>query len=396
MRDRLERQPDWDERFRGWAAKFISKNIWRCDPVDDFKDHMQDAYLMFRHIIASYPEISDPKHIMSLYQRAMINDYNDRARYKQRKSRTEVSIETTLGDDLKLADTLGEANNEGYLNILLGQLPQKVRLAIEALQDKSKLTYLYEIARSAGRVSDVPEKRELSNSTLCKIIGLPKGTDLLEMIYSALLSEDKMSNQVHAVEQELLSITNFVPEKKYRKRQSYLAAIMRAVDALKDDDFERLSDEAVAWVDSAVHAFKAGSDIPDWGATNGNGHAHEDGHEDGMLATAPPQDLSSEVSHSEKPKRGRKAKAAPAEGEEVEVKVKAPRKFKAQALNRWGVAVGTKAAVVCDLISRPGGATMAEIKEATGQTQYNCINRLQRKGHKIVKEGLTISMHEAV
>lgn len=406
MRERLEKQPDWDERFRGWAAKFIAKNMWRCeghDPKDKFNDLMQDAYIMFRHVLASYPNISDPKHIMALFQIAMKNDFHDRARYKQRKNSVEISLETTIGDDLKLIDTIGENNNEGYLNILLTQLPSNVKLTIEALQDKNKLAILAKTARAAGRLADTPEKRELSNSALCKIIGLPKGTDLLEMIYSALLSEDKMSTEVNTVEQELLAITKFVPEKKYRKRQTYLTALMRAVDALNDEAFDQLSDEAVSWVDKAVQAFKSGQDLPD--TVPSNGHAeHEGPHEAedpelwGAMEVEPPgEGASTEVIHdveTVKPKRTRKPRTA--KDPEAAPKVRRPREG-SRGANRWGVANGTKAAIVCEMISRPQGATMAEIKEVTGQTQYNAINRLQRKAegkYLIVKDGLTIRLVE--
>lgn len=412
MRVRLEKQPEWDERFRGWSAKFIAKNMWRCeghDPQEKFKDLIQDAYLMFRHILASYPEVSDPKHIMALFQRAMINDYNDRARFKQRKTSIEIPYETTIGKDLKLIDKLGEFSNEGFLRVLLGQLPDKVKLTIEALQDQGKLAYLCK--HRAVTVADFSGKRELTNSTLCQIIGLPKRTNLLEMICSALLAdEEDMSNTVHPIEQELLAATQFVPEKKYRKRQTYLTALMRAVDSLKDDEFEKLSDKAAKWVDRAVEAFKKGNDLPDLtDSPTSNGETegvvevefaevtNETALEWETIENTSPVNVVSEVEHDVPQKKARKPRKAKAE------KAESPQKPRIASANRgvneWGVANGTKAAQVCELISRPGGSTMQEIKELTGQTQYNVVNRLQRKGadHSppfgVTKEGLVIKLN---
>src|SRR5258708_40197191 len=123
-------QPTWDPRFIGWAAKFVAKNMWRCegnDPKEKFKDLMQDAYIVFRHVLASYPLITEPSHIMSLCQRAMENEFHDKAKYKQRKQAVEISLETVLAhhtgggtdEDFKIIDTLGENNNEGYLRVIL-------------------------------------------------------------------------------------------------------------------------------------------------------------------------------------------------------------------------------------------------------------------------------------
>src|SRR5882672_5844221 len=134
VRGKLPSHPIWDNRFKGWAARFISKNMWRCegnDPQEKFNDLMQDAYIVFRHILASYPLVSEPSHIMALFKVAMQNEFNDKAKYKQRKQAAEISLETVLNhakgggtqDDFKLIDSLGENNNEGYLRIILSELP---------------------------------------------------------------------------------------------------------------------------------------------------------------------------------------------------------------------------------------------------------------------------------
>lgn len=64
------------------------------------------------------------------------------------------------------------------------------------------------------------------------------------------------------------------------------------------------------------------------------------------------------------------------------------------SLNKWGVVKGTKADKVCQLISRPEGATMKEIVKAVGTFQYNTVNRLHRWGHNITVEGDIIRMVE--
>lgn len=184
----LPPQVEWDDRFRGWASKFIAKNKWRCDPLDDFNDLMNDAYLVFRYVRASYPLITEPKHLMSLFQRAMINEFHDKSKERSKRVSAEISFETLVGEDLTLIETLGENNNEGYLRLLLNELPVEVRMALDAFHDDEKLAQLRQpkplskLAKLAGI-----EPIELTfNEMLCRIIGLPKTIDLVSMIRSAL------------------------------------------------------------------------------------------------------------------------------------------------------------------------------------------------------------------
>jgi hypothetical protein len=191
----ISRQPDWDLRYSGWAAKFIAKNRWRCEAIYEFDDLMNDAYLIFRHIKASYPLVSEPSHIMALFKVAMINEFNDKAKYKQRKYTAEVSYEEIIikTEDMnwKLLDTLGENNNEGLLRIILSELPPEVRMALEVFNDAEKLKLLQKEKKKSrlAILAGFKEKRESLNDALCKIIGLPKNTNLLGMLYSALTTE---------------------------------------------------------------------------------------------------------------------------------------------------------------------------------------------------------------
>jgi len=193
VRGKLSNHPVWDSRFEGWAAKFIARNMWRCegyDPEDKFRDLMQDAYIIFRHILASYPLVSEPSHIMALFKVAMQNEFNDKAKYKQRKQAAEISLESMIGEDLKLIDSLGENNNEGYLRVILSELPPEVRVALEAFNDEEKLALLRQprvqsrLAKSLG----LPLKRETFNDTLWRILKLPNRTDLVGLLRAALKS----------------------------------------------------------------------------------------------------------------------------------------------------------------------------------------------------------------
>src|SRR5258708_15118775 len=193
IRGKLNPHPVWDSRFEGWAAKFIARNMWRCegyDPEDKFNDLMQDAYIVFRHILASYPLVSEPRHIMALFKVAMQNEFNDKAKYKERKQAVEISLETIIGEDLKLIDSLGENNNEGYLRIIISELPPEVRTVLEAFNDEEKLALLRQpkVQSRLAKMLGLPLKSETLNDTLCRVIRLPKNIDLVGILTAALKS----------------------------------------------------------------------------------------------------------------------------------------------------------------------------------------------------------------
>ncbi len=196
-RDRkyLPKRPEFDRRYAGWAAKFITKNRWKYESIYEFNDLMNDAYLIFRHIKASYPLITEPSHLMALFQSAMRNDLIDKAKYRSRKAATEVSLDTYFTarsseyEDLSLADIIGENNNEGYLRILISELPPEVRMALEAFNDDEKIALIRKKKTQSklSKLAGFPQRRETLNDILCKIIGA-KNFDIVKYIKTALES----------------------------------------------------------------------------------------------------------------------------------------------------------------------------------------------------------------
>jgi len=165
--------------------------MWRCegyDREDKFNDLMQDAYIVFRHILASYPLVSEPSHIMALFKVAMQNEFNDKAKYKQRKQAVEISLESMISEDMKLIDSLGENNNEGYLRLILSELPPEVRTVLDAFNDEEKLALLRQskVQSRLAKLLGLPLKRESLNDTLWRVLKLPKTIDLVGLLISAL------------------------------------------------------------------------------------------------------------------------------------------------------------------------------------------------------------------
>jgi hypothetical protein len=203
-------------------------------------------------------------------------------------------------------------------------------------------------------------------------------------------------SELHPIEQELVEAADFTPEKNYRNRQKYLEALLRAAnDDIDNDSFEKLSEGAFQWYNSAAEAHKAGNLLPDF---NGEDHAADtdeefesSGNETGEVSASE----SSLEDHEEtekvekkKPakKRGRgrppkdPVRGAKPKREPKEKKGRQP----PRGTNEWGIAMGTKSDTVCRLFAQEHGATMKDVKEAVGDTYYNLVNRLKRHGHTII------------
>lgn len=188
-RVRLPKQPEWDGLWQGWTAKYIRKHRAMADDTDEFQDLMHDAYLIFRYVKATYPLVTEPKHLMALYQTALRNEFIDKSQKKRQKNALEVSLEHVMGEDLKLIDTLGELNNEGYLKVLIDELPQEVKTLLSIFNDEAMLAKLRKepTQTKLGALAGIPPKRITMNGALCRLLGLPLNTNLRELLRSALM-----------------------------------------------------------------------------------------------------------------------------------------------------------------------------------------------------------------
>lgn len=216
-----------------------------------------------------------------------------------------------------------------------------------------------------------------------------------------------MSDQYPTIEQEIVAKAHFVPEKKYRKRQDYLAAIFVATTKMPEDEWNALSDSAYEWTKQVAAVYKFNKDkppsehqlIPDFsGETDEGDH---DGEEslDGDHESIPNGSTvleGSEASHEDAGSVGDtdQAKAkTPKTKKAAKVKAaKPPKKDKtpSRGMNEWGVVKGTKSDQACQMAARPEGTTQKEISEALGQTHYNLFNRLQRRGVPVKVDGTRI------
>lgn len=170
------------------------------------------------------------------------------------------------------------------------------------------------------------------------------------------------------IENKVIEATGFAPTKRFKDRQDYLAALAIATEQIEDAEFEELPDEVVEWINAAVRARKTRRNIPEF--------------PDSELAEPAPEEMI-DLSSVKEPPDGPELEESPGHIPYPEPK---KRKVKAKltgAFNRYGVAEGSKADASIKLFE--AGVTMKQIKEATGETRYNLLKDLAKKGHKVEK-----------
>jgi hypothetical protein len=217
-----------------------------------------------------------------------------------------------------------------------------------------------------------------------------------------------------SIEQELIKATEFNVNKVYKKRQDYLAALARAVDALDQDIFDEFSNEAAKWFEEAVNAINDKEELPDFEEETVSSETDDGSKFD--PETGELEDEVEEVEEAPKQKKvsGKSAKTgAPiksaeleadidddAEAEEQEVlpakkraKGQPPKKLNyppiklraidGMTLDRYGTVSGSKNSIAISMLEK--GCRMSDIKNSIGGTYYNLLQRLVKDGHYFEK-----------
>jgi hypothetical protein len=211
-------------------------------------------------------------------------------------------------------------------------------------------------------------------------------------------------------ELEIVKATK-VKEKPFKQRQDYLAALVRAIDKLGNDEWDNLSDEAVAWHTAAVNQMDKKRAIEDFEppepevVENGpetdspefkeeeistvemgetlplGGHTGTDDCVSNYSSDKT-ADAEKEIEKEEAPKRGSRYKATWVKEPKV-----TPERYIGLTgdKDKYGICIGTKTHEAVKMYERPEGASLLEIAEAIGGRHYNILTKLIKAGHKVKK-----------
>jgi len=173
-------EPTWSPEIVGWSVNFYNRNKWRfdskdrCDPVMTVDDLMQEAYIIFERVRASYPRVIDPRHFMALYKTSIQNDMTDRSRLERKRDAT---IED-LGEDASSALAGRMDDESGYLAVLLSEMPREVQLLIAGMQRDDVAVAL----REPYEKDEAGVRSETFGERLCRLIGIDPATRPLQQL----------------------------------------------------------------------------------------------------------------------------------------------------------------------------------------------------------------------
>lgn len=121
-------QPEWSTGIEKWTAARINENLWRFDRVEEFKDVMQQARILFWKLSVAYPIVNNPHHFFALYKTSLLRHFVDKAR---KRSRSVIDQDTSL-DDLTEIE-FGHTINAGQLHLLLEEMPDELKIVFGSL-----------------------------------------------------------------------------------------------------------------------------------------------------------------------------------------------------------------------------------------------------------------------
>jgi hypothetical protein len=158
-------QPVWTKEIKKWTATQVRLNLWRFDPaIDSFDDVMQEAHILFLTLLKKYPIASEAAHFFTIYKTSLARMFIDKARLRQRSAIDQTVNAEAVIEDLQLPGV----SNYGYLNTLLDEMPDELKLVLRALtQGRYRLKVDRLTATSQPRENfNIRLKRQFPSMTL--------------------------------------------------------------------------------------------------------------------------------------------------------------------------------------------------------------------------------------
>ena len=159
-----------DEGAKRWLYRTAKRHYWRVWEWYGIDALIQDGHMHYARLCARYPNVTERKHMMSLFQVTFLNHINSLSVARTREN--EASLEL-------LRNLAGFSEPEGAtFQALVAQAPPPVRRLIELIASPTGCKKL----RSRYRVKPTGE-RETLNERLCRLVGVdPASCDLPSMI----------------------------------------------------------------------------------------------------------------------------------------------------------------------------------------------------------------------
>lgn len=172
--------PRYEGPIQGYILNFLRSNYWRVSATMEFEDCTQEAYWLFLRLSRKYEFTDTPQHFMSLFKISWIHHFNDLSTMDS-KLRQMIAYGYSSSDDESpdyeaLVDKMvGDMDTSGHLYQLIMQAPQDIKVVLSFILHAPD-TLVHTVCESWVGSN---RRRRLGNDLLCKLLGFPKGSDLL-------------------------------------------------------------------------------------------------------------------------------------------------------------------------------------------------------------------------
>lgn len=172
-------KPAFKGPIEGWTVNYTKPLFWRVESIMEWRDLLQEAYIVFMRCEARYPLLDTPQHFMSLYQRAWKNHLTDLSNEATRLRRF-VSDTSELEDGEVIPhEGVGDLDCEGALSILLRQAPDEVRRVINLMLNAPQ--ELLDIVLADWKGHDA-RRKDGGGRRINRALGFPDHVDVYRMV----------------------------------------------------------------------------------------------------------------------------------------------------------------------------------------------------------------------
>jgi len=169
--------------IEGWTVNYTRPVFWRVESIMEWRDAMQEAFIVFMRCSAKYPSLETPQHFMSIYKRAWVNQFNDLSNEATRL-RCFVSDYRELEEgECVPMEQVGDMDNGGFLATALRQAPEEVRRVLTLMLHAPQEMLDIVLADWRG-----PNRRrnDGGSARINAALGLPKDMDVYKLIHDYL------------------------------------------------------------------------------------------------------------------------------------------------------------------------------------------------------------------
>lgn len=152
---------EMDRGARLWMLQYARRSFWKVSSYIDLDDLIQEGYLAWHRVSIRYPNITERRHMMSLFQRTFCNLIVDIA--KQRTKEAHLNIQFT--QEIYEYNNRMSEHEVSTLYVMLQQAPTPVRKVVELLSTeggRKRLCTIYRMYSNGQRETTNDRLRRLT------------------------------------------------------------------------------------------------------------------------------------------------------------------------------------------------------------------------------------------